>query len=120
MGEPAASTLPPVVLRPPTADESSLAAARTGFLFSNLVESALEPPLVIRDSVVIISNPLAGSFRANRVKGGLIGAMDLMEAQKKLLLKGQDTIYLKTHADPQTRVAAILHVIKKRDRKSVV
>ncbi len=94
---------------------SSDLAARTGFLFSNLVESALEPPLVIRDSVVIISNPLAGSFRANRVKGGLIGAMDLMEAQKKLLLKGQDTIYLKTHADPQTRVAAILHVIKKSD-----
>lgn len=107
----------PLLLPPPRADETSLAAARTGFLFSNPVESFLEPPLVIRDSVVIISNPLAGSFRANRVKGGLIEAMDLMEAQKKLVLQGQDTIYLKTHADPQTRVAAILHVIKKSDPK---
>jgi len=102
----------------PPPDEVCLAAAGTGFLFSNPVQELPDTPLVVRDSVMIISNPRAGSGKANHVKGRLIAVMEQMEGEGRLLFEGQDTLYLKTHADPVTRVAAVLHVIKKSDPQS--
>lgn len=99
----------------PSLDAEAFGAARYGALFSNPIKSILSAELAIRNSVVVISNPRAGSGKANLIKGKLIAVMEQMEGDGKLVIHGEDTVYLKTKADPKIRVSAVLEVIKKSD-----
>ena len=92
-----------------------LASARGGIFLAHPEAPKPSGPFVIDNSVIIISNPKAGSGKAARAKGQIITVMEQMEGRGELVMNGEDTDFLKTKADPRARVLAILDAIKKSD-----
>lgn len=100
-------------VEPPEWEEELLAPARYGFVLSNVTPPASGPATIptIDRPVVVIANPISGNGRGLRAATDFIKTFARMEEAGKLVIT-HDVQFIRTNADPTTRIADIVRTIE--------